>query len=211
MRILELFCGTKSISKVFEKYGCEVVSVDIEERFNPTICCNVLELDYKMLGNFDFIWASPPCVSYSNMGGGKHRAKITFEPLTDTAVIGDMLLNYTLEIIDYFGCMYCIENPRGGMRHILQREYTPLNYCKYGSQFFKPTDIFNNIGFVGKLCKYERKGKIVDCHHQRIGGSHKNRVRGGIQRATQEEAYAIPPALVEEIYTIVKSLYYIKP
>tara|TARA_R110000823_G_scaffold1011_7_gene4064 strand:- start:278 stop:895 length:618 start_codon:yes stop_codon:yes gene_type:complete len=197
-RLLELFCGTKSVGKVFEKENWEVISVDIEEKWNPTYCCDLLELDYKTLGKFDFIWASVPCVSFSNMGGGHHRNK-NLEPLTDTAILGDMLLNKTLEIIDYFKCLWVIENPRGYMRHILKENYTTVNYCKYGSQFFKPTDIFNNFNFIGKTCEYEKKGKIVNCHHQRVSGSHKNRKRGGIQRVSQEEAYKIPEKLIYDL------------
>ena len=32
MRILEIFCGTKSMGKVFEKNGWEVISIDIEKK-----------------------------------------------------------------------------------------------------------------------------------------------------------------------------------
>ena len=41
MKLLEIFCGTKSIGKVFEKNGWEVYSVDIEERFKPTECVDI--------------------------------------------------------------------------------------------------------------------------------------------------------------------------
>ena len=203
MRILELFCGTKSVGKVFEKKGWEVISVDIDKKWAPTYCCDILDFNYKDIGPVDFIWASVPCVSFSNMGGGRHRNKYSLEPLTDTALIGDILLNHTLEIIAYFDCLWCIENPRGYMRHILNKPYTSVNYCKYGSPFFKPTDIFNNFNFCGKKCEYEKKGMVVDCNHRRVKGSHRSRKRGGIQRATQIEAYQIPPKLIDDIFTSI--------
>ena len=42
--LLELFCGSKSIGKVFDQHGWDVVSVDFNERFEPTICKDVLHL-----------------------------------------------------------------------------------------------------------------------------------------------------------------------
>ena len=201
MKSLELCCGTKSFSKVFNNS----ITIDIEERFNPDICINILEWDYKIYpeGYFYFIWASPPCISFSNMAGGKHRDKLTLEPKTQIGKDGDNILNKVIEIINYFKPKYfCIENPRGYMRRmpILQEiNRTTINYCKYGGKFFKPTDLWNNFNFIGKTCKYEKKGKIVDCDHARVSGNHKTRQRGGIQRVSREEAYSIPEGLFIEI------------
>lgn len=201
MKCLEICCGTKSFSKVFT----DSLTIDIDEKFNPDICVDICEWDYKQyaIGSFDFIWASPPCVSFSTMAGGKHRDKITLEPKTETGKLGNKILDRCIEIINYLKPKYwCIENPRGYMRRMPQMAQfnrTTLNYCKYGSQFFKPTDLWNNFNYVGKTCKYERKGTIVDCHHLRVKGSHENRKRGGIQRVSQEEAYSIPSGLFIDI------------
>ena len=203
MKLLELFSGTKSISKVFNKYNWDTLSVDNDKQQNPDICIDINDFDYKKypVGYFDYIHASPPCVSYSTMGGGKHRTKSDLSPKTDTAIMGDLLLNKTCEILDYLKPTYwTIENPRGLMRYCLERPYTTVNYCRYGSQFFKPTDIFNNFNYVGRKCQYERAGKVVDCHHDRMAGSHGNRARSGIQRVSQNDRYAIPEGLVEDIY-----------
>ena len=207
MRCLEICCGTKSFSKVFENS----LTIDIEEKFNPDILIDVCEWNYKVydVGYFDFIWASPPCLSFSNMAGGKHRDKVTLEPKTETGKQGDKILNKVLEIIDYLKPKYyCIENPRGYMRKMPQLKHIPrttINYCKYGSKFFKPTDLFNNFNYVGKTCEYERKGKKVDCHHLRVKGSHKDRERGGIQRVSREEAYSIPEGLFTDIKLYIEN------
>ena len=42
--LLELFCGTKSIGKVFDQHGFDIISVDMLSKFEPTICKNVLDL-----------------------------------------------------------------------------------------------------------------------------------------------------------------------
>ena len=71
--LLELFCGTESIGKVFDQHGWDVVSVDFNKRFQPTICKNVLDLTPQdILGKLpksakkvSVIWASPMCTQYS--------------------------------------------------------------------------------------------------------------------------------------------------
>ena len=63
MKILELFSGTKSISKAFP--DAEVVSVDTDPTFDPTFVCDIMDFDYTQFDSFDYIHASPPCTEYS--------------------------------------------------------------------------------------------------------------------------------------------------
>ena len=42
--LLGLFCGKQSIGQVFDRNGYDVVSVDMLDKFEPTICKNVLDL-----------------------------------------------------------------------------------------------------------------------------------------------------------------------
>jgi len=67
MKVLELFCGTKSISHVFEKRGHEVITLDNDDYHNPDICKSILDFDVKDLPKGwkpDVIWASPPCQTF---------------------------------------------------------------------------------------------------------------------------------------------------
>ncbi len=47
IKVLELFCGTKSIGKCCDELGWESISVDLEPKFNPTHLCNIMDFDYK--------------------------------------------------------------------------------------------------------------------------------------------------------------------
>ena len=55
--------ATGSIGRAFEAEGWEVVSVDLDPKFRPTVCCDVMQLDERSLGSFDMVWASPVCTS----------------------------------------------------------------------------------------------------------------------------------------------------
>ena len=105
-RLLELFCGTKSVGRAFEAAGWEVVSLDIVSKFEPTILCDIRSWDYTtFLGHFDMVWASPVCTEYSRA--------LTTRP---RRLLGDALVLSALEIIAHFDpLMWIVENPATGL------------------------------------------------------------------------------------------------
>ena len=150
MFALELFAGTKSFGKVAEENGYEVISLDNDPRHNTTICENILTWDYREYppDTFRVIWASPDCTSWS-IATHRHRLLPNLTPLTDTARLGNQLINKTLEIIEYFQPdYYFIENPRGRLRHFPPMLNLPyrgtIYYSNYGHQAHKATDIWSN-------------------------------------------------------------------
>ena len=100
MRLLELFSGTKSVSKVArELFGWEAVSLDICLRHSPDLCMDIMDFDEAQYPEdyFDFIQASPDCRAYSV---ARTNAKI---PQDKAMAASDKLVAKTRQIIEYFG------------------------------------------------------------------------------------------------------------
>ena len=123
MNILELFSGTHSIGKVFA--GENIISVDLDSKFNPTHLVDILTFDYKQYpaDYFNYIHASPPCILYSQSQlswyNRNKRHNITGEMVLWTKELhqeciteSDKLVLKVLEILEYFKPKYwTIENP----------------------------------------------------------------------------------------------------
>lgn len=198
MRVLELFCGTKSISKVFEEKGHSVFTIDNNPKFDPDLCIDILNLTKRVLPkewrNPEVIWAPPPCETFSLSGNSYYHGY----PTTSKAYIGLALAYKCLEIIRELKPKYWfIENPRAGLRSVWfmrPLERNTVTYCQYGRNRMKPTDIFTNCGswIPKEPCK---NGEA--CHERAPRGS-----RTGTQGEKSTEARGIiPKELCEEIYS----------
>lgn len=156
MKVLDLFCGTKSISKAFEARGHEVFTVDWDKRFNPTLSVDIGTLTVQAVielcgGVPDVIWASPDCTTYSVAAISKHRVKEAngnLKGITEYAKKCDEINAHLVSLIKDLNPKYWfIENPRGAMRKMDFMQGLPrytLTYCKYGESRQKPTDIWTN-------------------------------------------------------------------
>lgn len=177
-----------------------VISLDFEEKYEPDILTDILEWDYKKWANenaphIDFIWASPPCNTYSPLVYPlKERNPKTATPYSARAKVGTQILYRTLEIIQYFKkvnpkLLFVIENPKGMMRN--DKEIKKLNidtttYCAYGDFKRKLTDFFNNVPDGLQL------KKIEPCPNPEI-------IKSVVDLKTIEERYSIPQKLIKDI------------
>lgn len=155
---IELFSGSGNMTKAFKQAGYKTLSIDIEKKFNPDICKNILDLTINDLPN-DFknptvIWASPPCPCFSVCTISKYWDK-RLQPKSSQTYIALALVYKTIELIKELKPQFWfIENPRGILRKInfmqnLTRK--TVTYCKYGDIRQKPTDIWNNcINWIPK-------------------------------------------------------------
>lgn len=84
MKCLELFAGTRSIGKAFERRGHEVYSIEWDKDFDHidwyTDIMTVTAQDIlDRFGRPDVIWASPDCATFSIAAISHHRRK---DPVT---------------------------------------------------------------------------------------------------------------------------------
>jgi hypothetical protein len=179
MKVLELFAGSRSFSKVAEEFDHDTFSVDINDFDNIDYVTDILDFDYTKI-NFipDVIWASPPCTYFSVASIGHHWNKDN-TPKTKEAVLGIKIVEKTLEIIKYYlsvnpDLKYYIENPRGKLRKldvIKGIPKTTICYCQYGEDRMKPTDIWSNNlndlfykeGWASRPMCFNGN---INCHHQ---------------------------------------------
>ena len=163
MKVLELFAGTRSISKAFEAAGHEVFSIEWDKSFeNIDLYADILTITAKDIiekfGQPDVIWASPDCSTFSIAAISHHRRKNTetgnLDPVSEYAKFCDKVDRHVLELIKELNPkFYFIENPRGGMRKMTWMQGLPrytVTYCQYeldkpvSERRMKPTDIWTN-------------------------------------------------------------------
>jgi hypothetical protein len=157
MKVLELFAGTRSIGKAFERRGHEVFSVEWDKDFKDIdLYEDIGQLTAQQIldafGKPDVIWASPDCSTFSVAAIGHHRRKnpVTgnLDPVTDYARFCDAVDEHVIELIrELSPKVFFIENPRGGLRKMRWMQGIPrytVTYCQYGEKRMKPTDIWTN-------------------------------------------------------------------
>ena len=148
MNTIELFCGSKSFSKVAKELGHKTLTQDINPNFNPDICCDILDINIKVNEPVGILWASPPCTCFSVASIGSSWVGHYHPKRVETA-LGMAYVLKTLKIIEELKPKYWfIENPRGVLRKMgfmekLHRK--TITYCRYGDKRMKPTDIWTNF------------------------------------------------------------------
>ena len=157
LKVLELFAGTRSIGRAFERRGHDVFSVEWNKDFeNISLYKDISELTAQEIidsfGRPDIIWASPDCTTFSIAAISHHRRKNeeteNLDPVSDYAKFCDKVDTHVLDLIRELKPKYWfIENPRGGMRKMTWMQGLPrytVTYCQYGDNRMKPTDIWTN-------------------------------------------------------------------
>jgi len=199
------------VGRPWREAGHEVTSVDIDHRFNPEICEDILQLSYCKLDTPDVIWASPPCDQYS-------RARTRGPPRN--LVLADSLVAKTIEIIKHFETLnpdliWFIENGDSTLlwgRDVAKdlTNYVVVDYCQYNGPglYRKRTKISHSNNLIWNprpLCEPKSCEQCVNGKH--IKTAQRGRQSDPKQRrendtCTLDQLHGLPRQLTQEIYTI---------
>ena len=183
IKVLELFCGTKSVGKCCDSLGWETISLDYEKKFNATHTCDILDFDYKQYpqGYFDIIWASPDCRFYSRLQntwiGRKKKDGImtTRETIEENRKHSDTLIYKVWEIIDYLNPQFWfLENPLSSLkdREVMKdKPYYIVDYCMYSDWGYKKRTCIwtNKKDWEALVCDNKGScGNMINIHNHKI-------------------------------------------
>jgi len=202
MRLLELFSGTKSVSKAVGDMFEQVVSVDILDKYNPTHCADINLWNYKQYppGYFSHIWGSPPCTEYSRL---KQNTGMNTD--LDTA---DQNVLRLFEIIDYFKPQkWFIENPQTGMlkdRAFMEGlSFYDVDYCRYTDWGYrKRTRIWTNVEYQNTLCLGEGECPNMTGRFHKVSFGGQGRPKDHVYESCPagDTAYRVPTRLIQELF-----------
>lgn len=214
MIIFDLFAGTGSSTKAFEDRGHKVIKIELDDYFEADER-DVLQMTADYLkgkyGQPDFIWASPPCTTFS-VASIRHYWEYVdgvAKPKNDKTLMGLKMVQHTIQLINELNPTYgwLMENPRGMLRKqsvvdgLTRRTIT---YCQYGDSRMKPTDLWGNVeGWKPrKMCK-----NGSSCHQSAKRGSQGGTqgIGGGGKRGSMKRSM-IPYELGEEVCKSVEAL-----
>ena len=220
MKVLDLFSGLGGWSQAFKDRGHTVVTLDLEEKFNTTICKDIMEVtvaDFAEWLPFDVVLASPPCNCFSCLTIRYYWNKDK-TPKNKKTLNAIEVVKKTLSLIDELNPKFwVIENPRGMLRlqsFMKKHHRKTVTYCQYGEKYQKPTDLWGHfpMAFKAKKCSANSK-----CHIKTKRGD-RNFSTGGIKdNGTPEKRAMIPYGLSKEFClacenpTHIRSLLFVSP
>ena len=201
MKVLELFAGSRSFSKVAEGLLMDTFSVDWEDYDGIDLVTDVATLKIEDIPFVpDIIWASPDCTTYTIAAISTHRNGV--EPKSEYAKQCDTTNQHFIGLIKKWlelnpKMFFFIENPRGMLRKMpWMQEFKrhTIWYCQYGDDRAKPTDIWtNSTKWIPRPVCYNGN---TECHHQPAPRGSKTGTQG---RKGAYDRSRIPDALCFEI------------
>lgn len=143
---LDLFSGLGGFSAAFaDSDEWDVVTVDVEERFDPDICSDVMDLrpsDFER--EFDVVLVGHPCTLFSTAGNHDEWDTDTKQPTGDRARDHVAMLYHTLGLVSGLSPKYWyLENPRRSRaRWFIGPPKRWVSYCQYGMDYQKDTGLW---------------------------------------------------------------------
>ena len=155
MLIFDFFAGTGSATKAFQDRGHTVIHIELDDYF-PAHERDMLQMtaDYLInkYGHPDFIWASPPCTTFSVASLRHYWVHVDGKavPKNEKTLAGIRLVEHTVKLIKDINPKlgWIMENPRGMLRKqdvVADLPRRTITYCQYGAPNQKPTDLWGIV------------------------------------------------------------------
>ena len=198
---LDLCAGKGGLSQAFDDAdGWDVVTVDIQEKFDPDICADVLDLRPSDLPDADVVVGGPPCTTMS-VAGNQTEHYVDGQPNSEEAQEHVLVAYHVVGLARALSPdWWFVENPRGRMRRYLGDPTGTITLCQYGYTWQKPTHLW---GEHPPSFRYRRCSPGDDCHasgeHGFDGGEDVTHERDPAERAK------MPGELSEAILKAVES------
>jgi site-specific DNA-cytosine methylase len=212
MLIFDFYAGTGSATQAFKDAGHTVISFELDTYFEADEHVDVRTLKAEDLiakyGRPDFVWASPPCTTFSMAACYRYwqwdgKTAVPKSPKTLEAI---ELVKTTIKLLQDLDPKYgwLMENPRALLRkqdfmQSLNRQ--TITYCQYGAPNMKPTDLWGEVkGWTPRpMCKprmtcHNSAKRGSDTGTQGMGGGGKH---GGVKRGM------VPIELGQEILDVI--------
>jgi site-specific DNA-cytosine methylase len=212
--VYDFFSGTGSATKAFKDRGHTVIKVELDPYFEADerdiLSLKADELISKY-GQPDFIWASPPCTTFSVASLRHYWSYVDGKavPKNDKTLQGIRLVEFTLDLIQELkpSLGWLMENPRGMLRKqsvVADLPRRTVTYCQYGAPNQKPTDLW---GYVRNWQSRPMCSPGSNCHNSAKRGSDTGTqgMGGGGKRGAKKRSM-IPYALGEEICLALEKL-----
>jgi len=219
LNALELFCGEGIVTQELCELKFNVKSIDNNPDSYATNVLDIRTAKYKDIGFVpDFIWASPPCTTFSNLAGGSHRniPAGEFEKSQEAHDHNDLfaqmvcLMRWAKSKNPHL--IVVIENPQAQMQKspdmiefmkTFGLHKATVHYCAFGRLDKKPTNLWtNDFSLYARLSKFH-------CSEGRC--PYYNLVHPiGVRSNGQDfNAAAIPKKLAELVANYVHSKFFI--
>jgi site-specific DNA-cytosine methylase len=156
MLVFDFYAGTGSATQAFKDAGHTVISFELNPEQPATENVDILTINAADLlaryGRPDFVWASPPCTTFSVASIAKywHYVDGVLTAKDEGVKLGIAMVKKAIELIDELQPIkgWIIENPRGMLRKqkfIQELHRRTVTYCQYGDFRQKPTDLWGNV------------------------------------------------------------------
>lgn len=149
MTVIDLFSGLGGFSQAFKDRGHDVITVDVDERFNPDICEDIMAIDVNLFQDSpEVLLASPPCEKFS-VAAISHNWEAIGAERCPRNVDTVMALGYvakTLWLVEQLDPHYWVmENPMGMLRKVVGPPTRHTYFASWGDRAKKPTDLWGRL------------------------------------------------------------------